>query len=120
MKYINPDYFLLLNNDTIVDGKFLDEMIQVASKKSDTAIVGSKIYCYDKDNVSNVVSFAGGLLNLNTCQPHPIGVNERDNGQYDYERNVDYVEGSCLLIKNELIKKIGLLDSRIFYLLGRN
>ncbi len=114
MKYINPDFFLLLNNDTIVDGKFLDEMVQVASNNSNTAIVGSKIYCYDKDNVSNVISFAGGLLNLNTCQPHPIGVDEPDNGQYDYERKVDYVEGSCLLIKNELIDKIGLLDREYF------
>ena len=114
MKYINPEYFLLLNNDTVVEKKFLDELINVALKESDTALLGPKIYCYDNNKISNLVSFAGGNINLNTCQPHPIGDNEIDNGQFDIERKVDYVEGSCLLVKNELVNKIGFLDKEYF------
>lgn len=114
LKYINPEYFLLLNNDTVVEKKFLNELIHVALKERDTGLLGPKIYCYNNDNVSNVVSFAGGNINLNTCQPHPLGANELDNGQFDIERKVDYVEGSCLLVKNELVSNIGFLDKEYF------
>ena len=38
MDKINPDYVLLLNNDTVVDKKFLNELIQVAQKDSENRI----------------------------------------------------------------------------------
>ena len=64
--------------------------------------------------ISKIVSFAGGNLNTNTAQPHPQGVDQVDNGQFDSEKKVDYAEGSCLLVKNELIKKIGVLNLEYF------
>ena len=114
MKNMNPKYFLLLNNDTVVDNRFLDELIQVALKKDKIGFLGPKIYCYNSNNVSRIISFAGGNFSLNTCQPHPIGVDQLDNGQFDSERKVDYLEGSCLLVNKELINEIGRLDREYF------
>lgn len=114
MQTINPDYVLLLNNDTVVDNKFLHELIQVAIKRENIGFIGPKIYFYSPEEVSTVVNFAGGELNSTTFQPHPIGADQLDDGSFDVEKKVDYVEGSCLLIKNDLINKIGLLDPEYF------
>ena len=40
MQKINPDYVLLLNNDTVVDKKFLMELIHVAQKGEKIGFVG--------------------------------------------------------------------------------
>ena len=114
LKQLGPEYVLLLNNDTVVDEKFLDELIDVAVKKEKIGFVGPKIYYYTPNEISNIISFAGGYLNINNCQPHPRGVYELDNGQFDEEDNVDYLEGSCLLVKSELINDVGLLDPDYF------
>jgi GT2 family glycosyltransferase len=45
---------------------------------------------------------------------HRIGGTEIDLGQHDDIRFVDYVEGSCLLAKADVLRKIGLLNSRYF------
>ena len=45
-----PDYFLLLNNDTKVDPEFLNEMVKVAEENPTTGIVGPKTYLYDEPN----------------------------------------------------------------------
>ena len=114
MEKINPEYLLLLNNDTVVDTKFLNELINVATKSEKIGFIGPKIYYYTPDEISNIVNFAGGYLNKNTFQPHPQGGDQLDKGQFETEKKVDYVEGSCLLVKNDLINEIGLLDPEYF------
>jgi len=114
MKKLNPDYVLLLNNDTVVDNNFLKELMVVAKKRDNIGFIGPKIYFYTPDEISKIVTFAGGELNRTSCQPHPIGADQIDDGKFDLEKKVDYVEGSCLLIKNELIKELGIFDPEYF------
>ncbi len=114
IKTINPDYVLLLNNDTVVDKKFLHELIRVANKRDNIGFIGPKIYYYIPDEISTTVNFAGGELNGLTFQPNPLGADQLDDGSFDSEKLVDYVEGSCLLIKNDLIDEVGVLDPEYF------
>lgn len=114
LKYLKSDYILLLNNDTIVDPRFLTQLVNTAKKDGKIGFIGPKTYYYDFKGCSNVIGFAGGLLNKIKCQPESIGRNEVDNGQYDKSKKVDYVEGSCLLVKRELIEEIGCFDPDYF------
>ena len=41
---LNSDYVLLLNNDTVVDTDFLDELVKVAESEEKIGIVGPKVY----------------------------------------------------------------------------
>jgi GT2 family glycosyltransferase len=108
------DYVLLLNNDTVVDKEFLGWLVKVAESDPKIGFVGPKVYYYDYCGRKDVLNFAGGKLNIWKGISYHIGKNEIDNGQYNEIKKVDFVEGSCLLVKNKTIQKIGLLDSVYF------
>lgn len=111
---LNPDYILLLNNDTVVDKEFLKEIVEVAKTNPKIGFVGPKIYYYDFNGDKNVINFAGSKLSLWNGKTHHIGLNEVDFGQYNKVKKVDYAEGSCLLVKARIIEKIGLIDKSYF------
>jgi hypothetical protein len=106
---LNPDYILLLNNDTVVDKEFLSELVKVAESDEKIGLVGPKIYYYDEPKKIN---FIGGLINYWLGNWHIIGQNEIDYGQYENVVEVDWVNGCCFIIRNETLKCTGLLDSR--------
>jgi len=114
LKALNPDYVLLLNNDTVVDKEFLGELVKVGESDEKIGIVGPKIYYYDFNGRRDVINFAGGKFSMWKGQPYHIGINEVDKGQYDKIKEVDYVEGSCLLTRREVLDKIGLFDPSYF------
>ena len=111
---LDLDYILLLNNDTVVKHNFLGELIKISESNPHIGFVSPKTYYYDFNNKQNVINFAGGSLNMFKGQSQSIGVNEVDNGQYDQIKTVEYGEGSCLLIKREVLEKIGLFDTKYF------
>jgi GT2 family glycosyltransferase len=114
-----PDYILLLNNDTVVDPVFLDELVNVAEGDSSIGIAGAKIYFYDEPTR---LQFVWGKMNLWTGEAvqtpqiiaYRFGRKEIDKGQYDSAKAADWVTGCCFLIKRSVIESIGLLDEGYF------
>ena len=107
----NPNYILLLNNDTVVAPEFLAELVKVAEGSEKVGIVGPKIYNYSEPN--RILS-AGSRVNWWTAQSFPIGAGEEDKGQFDKLAEVDYMSGCSLLVRREVIKQIGMLDPIYF------
>jgi len=64
LSVLNSDYILLLNNDTVVDRRFLDKLVEAAESDEKIGIVGPKIYYYEYNGRTDVIWFAGGKLNL--------------------------------------------------------
>ena len=108
------EYILLLNNDTVVSQDFLTELVKVAQSRKNIGIVGSKIYNYDGKNRQKIIQSAGSTINLYTGNITMYGSNQIDRGQFDDIRTVDYISGACLLIKREIVQKIGILDDDFF------
>ena len=105
------NYFLLLNNDTVVDKQFLNELIEVAESDSSIGIVGSKIlYYYTPDTIQA----AGGKIRWLLGDIITYG-NEKDKGQYDKLTERDYLYGTSLLLKKEVIDKISFMDTSFFF-----
>jgi len=113
-KTINPEYVLLLNNDTVVDRDFLTELVNVTESDERIAFAGPKNYYYDYHGRTDVINFAGGKITMWRGKSEHIGVKEIDEGQYDCITNTDYVTGACLLARRETIKEVGLLDPAYF------
>lgn len=108
------DYILLLNNDTIVDSEFLTKLVESMDSDPTIGISGPKIYYYELSGRKDILNFAGGNINFFTGRTAHIGVNEIDLGQYDSLEYVQYIEGSCMLIRKDIFYKVGFLDSNYF------
>ncbi len=114
LKALDPEYILLLNNDTVVKADFLDELVKAINNDESFGFAGPIIYYYDYNNQIDVISSAGMNLIMSKGWFYRVGFNEADQGQYSDVKTVDYLEGACLLIRRSVLDKIGLLDSSYF------
>ncbi len=100
------DYVLLLNNDTTVEPDFLKKLIEAGEKNKSYGIFGPVIYYSDE---AEKIWFAGGQFNwLKTRGSHIV---TKPSGEL---KKVDYITGCCLLVKKEVIERIGLLSEDYF------
>jgi hypothetical protein len=114
LRLFKPDYVLLLNNDTVVDSRFLGELVSASESNSRIGFAGPKILYYSFHGRKDVINFAGGKINLWIGGAKHILANQPDNKTGESVTEVDYVEGSCLLARVEMLNKIGLLDPSFF------
>jgi len=109
LKALNPDYILLLNNDTIVDKEFLWELVKVAESDEEIGILSPVIFSYYN---SNKIQF-GGREKLNLYMGKVIKLAKK---QAEQEAIIDteIVIGASMLIKRETLKEIGSLPTEYF------
>jgi GT2 family glycosyltransferase len=107
----NPDYFLLLNNDTLVAPDFLSKLVKVAESDDKIGIVNPKILYFDP---SDRIWFAGGYYKRWWSAAKIRGENRRDVGKYDGTTEISFVTGCAFLIKTSVVRQIGLLDEVFF------
>ncbi|NIM19722.1 MAG: glycosyltransferase [Candidatus Latescibacteria bacterium] len=101
------DFVLLLNNDTLVDPEMIDHLVKAIMEQPQAGIAGPKIFY---ESPPDQIWFAGGEVFLGRGTARHIGIRERDQGQHDTIREVDYVSGCALMAGREVFEKIGLLD----------
>lgn len=107
----NSDFFLLLNNDTLVKPDFLKQLMLIANKDKNIGLVGAKIYYYpDK----NKIWYAGGKINWFKYTTVHLGDTEIDVGKYNEEVEVDFITGCVMLIKSNVIQEVGYLPEEYF------
>ena len=101
LKALNPDYILLLNNDTVVDPEFLTELVKVAEGDEVIGIAGPKIYYYDEPK------------RIWATGDQKSG-DKMDDGRYNHIREVKWVVGCAFFVRVTLMDKVGLLDPDFF------
>ncbi|WP_292474698.1 glycosyltransferase family 2 protein [Methanosphaera sp.] len=114
IKYDNPDYILLLNNDTIVDPNFLEKMINVAQNDSKIGLLGPKFYYYDYEGSHETIWCIGSVVDLDHFPGHHSIMEEPD---YDLTQDViecDWVSGAGALIKTEAMPE-SYLSTEFFF-----
>jgi len=101
------DYIFLLNNDTISEKDLIERLIKVAKTNNNIGIVGPKIL--DIRNTSFVQEIGW------TCDifGFPIAIREEESGKQTISE-VFYVSGCAMLIKKEVLNKVGLFDEEYF------
>lgn len=120
----NFDYILLINNDTIADPKLISNLAQVASQDSQAGLLTGKIYFapgfeyhknrYKEDERGKVIWYAGGLIDWDNIYCSHQGVDEVDKGQYEKISETNFITGCCMLIRKEVVEKIGLFDEKYY------
>ncbi len=116
IKAFEPDYVFLLNNDTVVEKNFLTKLVEVAQSDDNIGMLGPKNYFYQKKGESNIISFAGGKINLNKYPGYfNIGENMADSPQFNQGIiECDWITGASMMLP---VKKIPFtaLNSDLFF-----
>lgn len=105
------DYFLVLNNDTVVDPQAVTELVRTAQRHKKVGFVTGKVYWYAKPDVLQTVGRYGDPDEL--AGGH-IGSGEVDHGQYNKEQEYDFVDDIFLLVSREVYETVGGYDSHFF------
>jgi tetratricopeptide (TPR) repeat protein len=101
------DYILLLNNDVVVTNGWLDRLISCAEKDPAIGLVGPRSnYVAGPQRVAEVSYDLNSLTGLNQFAEEFIRQNK---GQ---SQNQWRIVGFCMLIKRQVVEKIGGLDVR--------
>jgi len=103
------DYFVVLNDDMRVADNWLAELVKVADNNMYAGIVQSKILFMQEEFR---VNSAGNPL-------HPLGFSwsggyKQLSSSFLVNKQITLASGACLLIKREVIERIGYFDEVMF------
>lgn len=97
------DYILLLNNDTVVAPRWLENLTICLESAPSVGLVGPRSNCAGGPQFISVY-----YPNLRAAEDFARNFNRESNPSQWFE--LDMVVGFCMLIKREVVEKIGLLD----------
>jgi GT2 family glycosyltransferase len=102
---------VLLNNDTEVDERWLEEVVAAFRRHPNAGLVASKMLLFDRRDTFHT---AGDFYRLDGV-PGNRGVWQRDVGQYDSEEFVFSACGGSAAYRREMLDEVGHLDEDFFY-----
>ncbi|MCL4415804.1 MAG: glycosyltransferase family 2 protein [Actinobacteria bacterium] len=119
------DHFLLINNDCLIkDSDLIVELSKILDSDPKIGVVSPKIYFapgfefhkdrYRKEDLGKVIWYAGGEFDWNNIGSLHKGIDEVDIGQYNEVAQTGLISGACVLIKKEVIEKVGMFDEKYF------
>lgn len=112
IKVAKGKYIFLINNDTIFKEFNILPLIKRLEMSPTIGMVCPKIlFAWG----NNLIQFAGYTpLSKITVRNQAIGYGEEDKGQFDTPHSIPYAHGAAMLIKRELIDKVGLMPEGYF------
>ncbi len=122
LKRVTSTYALLLNADTIVNAGAFDIMISFLNSKPEAGAVGPALLNKDSTPQKTGTRFPDNwnlfveALFLDRLFPKSklFGSHKELYADFTVPREVDYVQGSCLMMRTSVVRGIGYLDESFF------
>lgn len=106
------NYLMFINNDTLLTDCSICELVKILKNDSSIGAVSPKIHFF---HPTNTIQFAGFTeLTKITLRNRTIGNNELDSGQYDTSASTASTHGAAMMVKREVIEKIGYMPEIYF------
>jgi GT2 family glycosyltransferase len=102
---LDPYYFIIMNNDTIIDENAITELVNTCKEYDNKAIVTGKVYNYDEPNKLQDIGYI--YKDKHKLTINRIGLDEEDTGQYDNIEERDLIDDIFWLIPAKLFLEIG-------------
>lgn len=111
-QYAKGEYIVFINNDIIISKPFLKALIDRIQSSDRIGAVSPKIkYEYQQDTIQ----YAGfTVANSIRVSYNLVGLNRKDNGQYDQACPTGAVHGACVITSREILEKVGLMTEAYF------
>jgi len=112
LKSFNDKYYLILNNDTIININTISTLVNSIQKYGKNNIFGPRII--NANNKKNW--FCGGKINYITGHPYHRGLNT-ENSIISFKSSfTEYISGCCMLVSKDIINKLnGFNEKYSFY-----
>jgi GT2 family glycosyltransferase len=112
MRQAKGDFFFIVNNDTEVTPDLLDKLILPFYEQLDIGVTCPKIKYYANPNLIQYAGF--NPMNVYTGRTTSIGLMEEDRGQYDESRATAGAHGCAMMVKREVLEKVGMFAEKFF------
>lgn len=114
---VDAEYYILLNSDVEVTHHWLDPLVEFMDSHPETAACQPKLLSVKDKDFFEYAGACGGYMDrygYPFCRGRIFGAVEEDNGQYDYNTEILWATGACLMIRSEDYRKAGGFDARFF------
>lgn len=117
LRYVDSDYYVLLNSDVEVTPNWLQPCIELLEKDERAAVVQPKILSYKKPHQFEYAGAAGGFIDkfgYPFCRGRILNRSEPDVGQYNSISPIFWASGACMFVKAQLFRQAGGFDGRFW------
>src|SRR5690606_37688682 len=106
------EYLLFLNNDTEVDGGFLEPLVALFRANPQAGAASPKLIYY---NSGNTIQYAGSSrIDPFTGRSKRIGWMEKDRGQHDQLRETELAHGAAMMVPRTVVDRVGMMPEFFF------
>lgn len=119
-KKAKADYFLVLNSDTIIENGAIEKIVDFMKKNLPCGLASCKIKGFDGNLQPNGGDLPFGmalftwLFNLETFGIKSPSFHRSEPKYYNSAHKVGWISGSFMLIRKEVINKIGFFNEKYF------
>lgn len=117
LEKVDAEYYVLLNSDVEVTHNWLVPLTEFMDSHADVAACQPKLLSVSDRDSFEYAGACGGYIDrygYPFCRGRIFGTVEKDNGQYDYNAEILWATGACLMIRAEDYRRAGGLDARFF------
>ncbi|MGC9086850.1 MAG: glycosyltransferase family 2 protein [Thermoproteota archaeon] len=104
------EFVVLLNNDTEVEPDWIEKLVKFMVEHKEVGIAQCKLRSLKNraliDSAGGVIDYIGRVL--------IIGSGEPDDERFSKPYEIFYAQGAAIVIRRDLLKKVGLLDEEYF------
>lgn len=108
---LHPDYFLIINNDTVVTKGFLDILVQTCESDKSAGIATGKIRYYDEQNL---LWFGGSYFDTKLGEYRIDGIGCNDTPEYNIKKELSFATACLWLLPARVINHVGYMDESYF------
>jgi GT2 family glycosyltransferase len=117
LQHIDAEIYALVNSDIEVTENWLKPIIETFENEPKTAIIQPKLLDFKRKEYFEYAGAAGGFLDkygYPYCRGRIFETLEKDNGQYDDNREIFWASGACFFIRSSVYKELKGFDADFF------
>lgn len=117
LRQVEAEYYVLLNSDVEVSHHWLTPLIEFMDSHPRAAACQPKLLSEQDKDSFEYAGACGGFLDrygYPFCRGRLFSTVERDTGQYDYQQEILWATGACMMIRSRDYWEAGGLDGRFF------
>jgi GT2 family glycosyltransferase len=117
LKYVEADYYVLLNNDIEVPPHWIEPIIEVMERDQTIGACQPKMLDHKNKKNFEYAGACGGYMDAFGyvfCRGRLFEVLEEDRAQYDTEADIFWATGACMFVRSALFHDADGFDEHFF------